>query len=126
MAERRGGAGHAGIADQDIELAVALVQRRPEPGNALEIGEIERDQRRAAAIAADDVVEFLQPTLSSRHRDDMGAGPGQGAGGGMADAARGTGDQSDTGGEGKRHRETYGRILRQNQNSGSRRIDGLY
>ncbi len=103
MAERRGGAGDAGIADQNIELAVALMQRRAEPGDAVEIGEIERHQRRAAAVLADLVVEFFQPALGARDRDDMRAGFGQRARGGIADAARGAGDQSDAGGEGKGH-----------------------
>ena len=100
MAERRGGAGDAGIADENVELAVALVQRRAEPGDAVEIGEVERHQRGAAAVLADLVVELFQPALRPRDRHDMRAGFGQRARGGIADAARGAGDESDTGGEG--------------------------
>ena len=100
MAERRGRAGDAGIADENVELAVALVQRSAEPGHAVEIGEVERHQRGAAALFADLVVEFFQPALRARHRHDMRAGLGQRERGGIADAARGAGDESDTGGEG--------------------------
>ena len=41
MPERRGGPGDAGIADENVEFAVALVQRRAESGDAVEITEIE-------------------------------------------------------------------------------------
>ena len=100
MAERRGGAGDAGIADEDVEPAVALVQRGAEPGDAVEIGEVERHQRCAAAVFADLVVEFFQAALRARDRNDVRAGPGQRARRGIADAARGAGDERDTGGEG--------------------------
>src|SRR5207248_4466307 len=50
VAERRGGAGDAGITDEDVELAVALMQRGAKPGDAVEIAEVERHQRRAAAV----------------------------------------------------------------------------
>ena len=103
MAERRGGAGDAGIADENVELAVALMQRRAKPGDAVEIGEIERHQGGAAAVLTDLVVEFLEPALRSRHRHDMRAGLRQRARGGIADAARGAGDESDAGGEGLGH-----------------------
>jgi len=35
MPERRGGAGDAGIADENVELAVALMQRRAEAGDVV-------------------------------------------------------------------------------------------
>ena len=103
MAERRGGAGDAGIADENVDLAVALMQRRAQPGDAVEIGEVERHQRGAAAVFADLVVEFLQPALRARDGHDMRAGAGKRARGGIADAARGAGDEGDTGGEGFGH-----------------------
>ena len=103
MPERRGGAGDAGIADENVELAVALMQRGAEPGDAVIVGEVERHQRGAAAVFADLVVEFFQPALRPRHRHDMRAGLGQRPRGGIADAARGAGDESDTGGEGLGH-----------------------
>ncbi len=100
MAERRGGAGDAGIADENVELAVTFIERRAEPGDAVEIGQVERHQCRAAAVLADLVIEFFEAALRSRHRDHMRAGLCQRARGGIADAARGAGHQSDTGGEG--------------------------
>ena len=74
MAERRGGAGDAGIADENVELAVALMQRRAEPRDAVEIGEVERHQRGAAAVFPDLVVELLQAALRARDGHDMRAG----------------------------------------------------
>ena len=68
MPERRRRAGDAGIADENVELAVALMQRRAEPCDAVEVGEIERHQGRAAAVLSDLVVEFFQAALRSRHR----------------------------------------------------------
>ena len=103
MAERRRGAGDAGIADENIELAMALVQRGAKPRNAVEIGQAERHQRGAAAILSDFVVEFFQPALRARDRHNMRAGLGERARGGIADAARGAGDESDAVGEGFGH-----------------------
>src|SRR5258708_37526234 len=105
MGERRGGAGDAGIADENVELAMTLVQRRAEPGDAVEIGEIERHQSGAAAVLADLVIELFEAALRPRHRDNMRAGLGQRACGGIADAARSAGYQSDAGGEGICHRD---------------------
>ena len=50
MAERRGGAGDAGIADENVDLAVAFMQRGAEACDAIEIGEVQRHQRGAAAV----------------------------------------------------------------------------
>ena len=49
MAERGERPENAGIADQDVEPAEALVQRKPEPVDALVVLEVERDQRGGAA-----------------------------------------------------------------------------
>src|SRR3954464_14388981 len=103
MAERRGGAGDAGIADENVDLAVALMQRRAQPRDAVEIGEIERHQRSAAAALADLVVELLKAALRARDGHDMRGGAGQRSGRGIADAAGGAGDEGDTGGEGFGH-----------------------
>src|ERR1700694_14247 len=108
MPERRGGAGDAGTADEDVELAVAFVQRSSKPGDAVEIGEVERHQCRAATVLTDLVVEFFETCLRSRHRNNMRAGLGQRSGGGIADAARSAGHESDTGGEGEGgHRNNF-------------------
>src|SRR6266849_1073047 len=103
MPERRGRTGDAGIADENIELAVTFVQRRSKPGNAVEIGQVKRHQRGAAAVLADLVVELFEPALRPRHRNDMRAGFCQRTRRGTADAARGPGNEGDTGGEGKGH-----------------------
>src|SRR4051812_9539174 len=100
MAEWRRGTGDAGIADQDIELAVTFMQRRAQPRYAFEIRQVERHQRGGAAVPSDLVVEFFQPALRPRQRDDVRTGPGKRPRGRIADAARGAGDESDTGGEG--------------------------
>src|ERR1700694_4604952 len=101
MPERRGGAGDAGIADEDVELAVALVQRRAKPGDAVEVGEVERHQGRAAALFPNLVVELFEAALRSCDRNHMRAGLGQRARGRITDAARSAGDESDAGGEGQ-------------------------
>src|SRR5271169_3341775 len=82
---------------------MALVQRRAEAGNAVEIGEVERNQSGAAAVFSDLVVELLKPALGARQRNDMRTLPGERARRGKADAARGAGDESDAGGEGEGH-----------------------
>src|SRR3954463_1659024 len=103
MAELRSRARHAGIADEDVELAAALMQRRAKPRNAVGVGEAERHQRGAAAVFADLVVELFQPALRARHRHDVRAAFGQRNCGGIADAARGAGDEGDTVSEGFGH-----------------------
>src|SRR5579863_5649541 len=103
MAERRRGAGDAGIADENIELAVTLVQGCAEPRDAVKIGQAERYQRRLAAILSYLVVEFFQPALGARDRNNVRAGLRECACRGIADAARGAGDESDTVGEGEGH-----------------------
>src|ERR1700724_2153873 len=103
MSERRGRAGDAGIADQNVEFAVALMQRRAEPGDTVEVGEIERHQSGGSAVLSDLVVELFEPGLGPRHRHHMRAGFCQRPRGGIADAARGAGDQSDTGGKREGH-----------------------
>jgi hypothetical protein len=103
--ERRGRPGDAGIADQNINLAVTLMQRCAQTSDALIVGQVERHQRSAAAILADLVVEFLKPALCPRHSHDMRAGLSESTRGSIADAARGAGDESDTGGEGFGHGE---------------------
>src|SRR5260370_21343760 len=126
MPERRGGTGDAGIADENVELAMTLMQRRAKPGDAVEVGEVERHERRAAAVFSDLVVELFETPLCSRHRNHMRAGFRQRARGGIADAARCAGDESDTGGEGCRHKtnspqsslRTQGPIRREGYDAG--------
>ena len=93
---------HAGGADENVEAPPAPVQRLAEPVDGGKIAQIAGHQRRrgldVGAQRANLVVEFLQPALGARQRDDVAAGGGQGEGGGAADAARGAGDESDAGG----------------------------
>ena len=104
MAERRERAEHAGIADQDVELAVALVERGAEPVDAVVVLQVERHERRRAAGGAGSrrraprapptvraSATTCAPALGERER------------GGAADAARGAGDQRDAVGEGFGH-----------------------
>src|SRR5207342_1427114 len=79
------------------------VQRRAEPGDAVEIAEIERHQGGSSAVVADRVVEFFEAGLRARHRHHMRAGLCKCARSGIADTARGAGDQSNAGGEGEGH-----------------------
>src|SRR6266481_1584800 len=102
MPERRGRAGDAGIADENVELAVAFMQRGAEARDAVEIGEVERHQcGAAAAVLPDLVIELFKPALRPCDRNDMRASLGKRARCGIANAARGAGDESDPGGEGK-------------------------
>src|SRR5882672_4951570 len=103
MPERRGGAGDPGIADENVELAVAFMQCSTKPCDTVEVGQIERHQGRSSAVLSDLVVEFFEAALRSRHHNDVRAGFGQRTRGGIADAARGAGDESDAGGEGEGH-----------------------
>src|ERR1700724_4795723 len=99
MSERRRRPGDAGIADKNIELAVAFMQRRAKAGDAIKIGEIERHQGRSAAVFPALVVELFEPALRTCHRNHMRTQLCECARGGIADAARGSGDESDTGGK---------------------------
>jgi hypothetical protein len=76
MTERRRWAGNTGIADEDVELAMTFVESGPEPCNSLEVREIERDQRCAAAILADLVIEFFKAALGPCDRDHVRSGAG--------------------------------------------------
>ena len=99
MIERRQRSENAGVADEDVEPAIALAQRGGEAVDAGIVLQVERHQRRGAAGGADGVVEFLQPADGARHRDDMRAGLGERQRGRVADAARGAGDERDAVGE---------------------------
>src|SRR3984893_14306354 len=126
MSERRRRPGDAGIDDENIELAVALMQRRAETSDAIKIGEIERHQGRSSAVFPDLVVELFEAALRTCHRNHMRTQLCECARGGIADAARGAGDESDTGGKGKGHGErTYGTIASENQMVGRRDFDRL-
>src|SRR5258708_19659417 len=100
MPERRGGTGDTGIANENVELAVALMQRRAKPRDAVEIGEVQWHQRGAAAVLSDLVVELLQSALRARDGHNMRAGTGECAGASVAYATSGPSNQGLTGCEG--------------------------
>ncbi len=89
----------AGVAEQGVEPAPAVVDRAAEPVERVEIGKVERNQRCAGAgrRGADFVVEFLEPALGARDRDHMRAALGERERGGAADSARGASDERDSG-----------------------------
>src|SRR5262249_18002239 len=93
-----------GIADHHIESSETLVQGRAEPIDAGVVLEVERHERGRSTQALDRVVELLEAADGARERDNMAAGFGERERGGVADAARGAGDERDTVGEGKGHR----------------------
>src|SRR6187551_1158476 len=79
------------------------MQRGAEPRDAVEVSKVERYQRGAAAVLADLVVEFLKAALRARDGHHVRAGAGKRTRGGIADAARGAGDERDPGSEGFGH-----------------------
>ena len=87
MDERCDGAEHAGIAHQNVEPAPALVDRGAEPVDGLEIRDVAGHERRLAAFAPNGVVEFLERSLGSRHRDHVRTLPRELQRDGAADAA---------------------------------------
>src|SRR5260370_17400151 len=74
MAERRGGSGDTGIADEDVELAATLMQRGAEAGDAVIVSQVKRHQCGAAAVFSDLLVEFFQAALRPRAGDDIPTG----------------------------------------------------
>ena len=116
MRERRDRAEHAGIADENVEPAPALMDRPAEPVERVVIPEIAGDQRRRRLVGrpqrADGVVEFLQRALGAGEGDDMHTLGGQRQRYSAADAARGAGHDGDPDGGGRGgagHRRTSGR-----------------
>src|SRR5688572_15000384 len=104
MGQRRHFAENARVADQDVELAPALVDGTAEAINGVEIREVDRDERSGAAKGANLVVELFEGALRAGEGDHMRAGSGEGERGGAADAARGAGHDRDAIGERFVHR----------------------
>ena len=94
-ADRGDGAEHAGIADQPVELAPALEDRRAQPVDAVAVAQIERHERRFAAGRLDVVVEFFETAHRARDGDDMRAAAARFERGLIADAAARPGDEDD-------------------------------
>ena len=78
MTERRQRTQNAGIANQNVELAPALEDRRAQPVDGVEIGQIERNERGFAADLADLVIDFLQAAHSAGDQDRVRAFSGKG------------------------------------------------
>src|SRR6516162_1130040 len=123
MPERGQRPKNAGIADHHIESSETLVQGRAEPVDAQVVLEVERHERGRSAQALDRIVELLEPADGARERDNMGAGFGERERGGVADAARGAGDERDTVGEGKGHRCSLVNSAAQTSLRSLRRLD---
>src|ERR1700730_11290273 len=104
MTERRQRQKNSGMPKLQVESSETLVQGRTEPIDALVVLEVERHERGRTTQGLDRVIELLEPADRARERDNMGAGAGQRERGGIADAARGAGDERGTVGEGKGHR----------------------
>ena len=60
-----------GVAYQDVEPSIALIERRREFVDLDEVAQVERHQRRAAARRADRVVAFLQSADRASDEHDM-------------------------------------------------------
>lgn len=95
MANRGNHAENAGIGDQNIELAPALVDIGAQRIDGFHVGEIEGNQRRRAANGLDGVVKLLKAADRAGAGDDMRAGLGQFQRREIADAARSAGNESD-------------------------------
>ena len=94
MRNRRQRPEDSGVADQNVELAPAPVNRGAESVEGLEILDVARNQRRLAAQLADGVVQFFERALGAGKRDDMGAALRQFERDGATNAARGAGDKA--------------------------------
>ena len=89
----------AGIGDENVELAPALVDRAAEPVDARHVGEVERHQRRLPPAALISSSSSSSPPDGARDGDHMRARRREMLGGEIADAARGAGDERDAAGE---------------------------
>src|SRR5690606_41613817 len=63
----------AGVADQDVEPAPALVERGAQPVELLAISQVQRQERCRAAFLTDLVVDLLERPLCSREQHHVRA-----------------------------------------------------
>ena len=73
VVQGREGPEDAGAGDENVELAPALVERRPQLVDLLALAQVELEQRGLAAVGADLVVELLERADRARGDDDVGA-----------------------------------------------------
>ena len=95
MGEGRQAPEDAGVADQDVELAEALIERGSESIDGLAVGELERNERGFAARGPDRVVDAFQGLAVAGKQQDMRAFLREFLRDGAADTARGAGDEGD-------------------------------
>src|SRR5579863_408518 len=95
MAERRKRTELRRVADENVEPAIALVDRRGQLVDLDEVAQVEGHQRGAAAGGADLVVDFLKSAWRACRQHQMRALAGKALGDGRADAARRAGDERD-------------------------------
>ena len=88
MPDRCDGAQHTRIGDENVEPLPALIERRAEPVQRVEIFQVAGDEGGFLAELADLVVELFQRALRARKRHNMGALTGQLERHGATDAAR--------------------------------------
>ncbi len=72
MGERREHPEFTGVADQDVEPAIAFVEGRRQFVDLCEIAQVEGYQRGAAATGANGVVELFERADRARRQRDMG------------------------------------------------------
>src|SRR6266404_6782672 len=97
VADRRDGSENTGIADQDVELAEALIKRCPQLIDGVEFLDIQRHQQAwLTAGIADRIIDLFQPTDRTRGQDQLGTFGGKAPGDSRSDPAGGTGDQGNT------------------------------
>ena len=99
MGERRHWPEDSGIADKNIELFPALIDRRAQPVERGIVLDVARDKRHLAARGADVVIELFERALAARKRNHMRAGARQFECDRAPNAARGAGDERDTAAE---------------------------
>src|SRR6185312_6722391 len=97
------GAEFGGVADEDVEPAVAFVKRRGQLVDLDELAQVERHQRRLAAGRAHLVVNLLEAADRAPDQHHMGAFRGKALGHRGADPAGGAGYERDPAPKALRH-----------------------
>src|SRR5258705_12720836 len=94
-----------------VKVGLTRSELGPEPDSAVVGNQVKGHQGGAAAVVFDFVVDLFKSPWGPRHRHDMRAGLCERARGGIADAARGAGDESDAGGEGWGHSSNFSCVV---------------
>jgi len=92
---------HGGGMHHHVQPFVPLEYLVAQPVDPVAVGEVERHERWPRPVDGPDlVVQRLERPLDPPHRDHLRAGPRQRQRAGLADPARGAGDERDPAGEG--------------------------